>query len=846
MDGRIGGEVRRATINVLVFGGFQSPFRPRRDPLMKQHLLLLVILVSLAQCAISSPPPNPSGVTGVWEGTLRVFGQNSCLVFRISVNSDGTLLAVHDAPDYALNNIPVAETILRGDSLSLKIGLYDGVFEGKVEKDVIVGRYGGDSGLWFPLTLRRRSSDPRFLMEHLVPCLGRDGMKNLRYDYVMPEEGEDRWSVADACAEGLDTTKINGLMRSILGGNFANLHSLLLVKDGKLIIDEYFHGFTRDKPHRLSSVSKVITAAAVGIAVGKGLIKDLHGSLVQLLPEYQDILGTGEKSSITLYHLLTMTTGLRWNEHSNSYFDPQNDLGLMKRSPDPLRNLFERPLVYHPGEQYMYNSGNMLVLDAILQKVTHVHPLVLTQNDLFTPMGISNFRWDFTEGFYMVPRDMAKLGLLYLNRGAYNGMQILPTAWVDSAIQRDDRLRPRYFNHWTPMVFFVGGLPFKAYQAGGWGGQSITIFPSLNAIVVMTAANQLEPADYDICIRDFILPAIMTPKYMSTHAGVADRKIRLARNLIWEKHWDTEMGSMKSCARSIGCDVTDSRLYGATGVGFLINIDETAAAKSMAIWNKQRAYELCRNLGFSVESIWSHTSNKDFAETQKHVWDRVRHEIDSGYACYGFHFEDPIRYLVFGYDHLGYYYLGWGAEWGEGPVFWNELGRTEIGLLGMHFVRPVSTDVPFNEVVKEAFRFVLDFSANDKRWVPGDCKAGPDGYARWVSLFESGKEDEYGASYNALEFAEARRDAVEFLEEAKRQLDPSLGRLFDRAVEHYELSAQNLHKLTLLFPLEVPPLQRTTNLKNPQRRLEAIEYLNKARAAEIEGLKVLSEIAARL
>jgi hypothetical protein len=396
------------------------------------------------------------------------------------------------------------------------------------------------------------------------------------------------------------------------------------------------------------------------------------------------------------------------------------------------------------------------------------------------------------------------------------------------------------------MVFFDGGVPIRAYQAGGWGGQSINIFPALNTVVVLTAGNMLEPADYDVCIRDYILPAIMTREYVSTHPGIQHSRIHQTKNLDWVRRWDTEMGCLRACAQCLGRAIPDSRLYGATGVGFLINIDETAAAKSMAVWNKQRMYELCRNLGIEVESVWSHTSNKEFPSTQKLVWDRVRQTIDSGYACYGFHLENPIRYLILGYDSLGYYYKGWGSEWGEGPVFWYDLGRTDIGLLGMHFVHPLSANVPFHTIVKEAFQFVLEFSANSKQWIPGDCKAGSEGYTRWVSLFESGKEDEYGASYNAVELAEARRYAVEFLEEAKSELDPGLSPLFDRAMQQYRLAAENLTKVSQVFPLDAHPAQRVANLKKPQRRQEAIEYLRVARDAEIEGLKALAAIVEKL
>jgi hypothetical protein len=164
----------------------------------------------------------------------------------------------------------------------------------------------------------------------------------------------------------------------------------------------------------------------------------------------------------------------------------------------------------------------------------------------------------------------------------------------------------------------------------------------------------------------------------------------------------------------------------------------------------------------------------------------------------------------------------------------------------MHFVHPVSSNVSYQEMVKQAFEFVLEFSANSTQWVPEDCKAGPEAYARWIALLEAGKEDEYGASYNAVELAEARRLAVEFLEEAKGSLDPALGALFDEAIRHYRLVADNLAKMSGALPHDPPPAERAANLKDIRRRKAAIQYLRAAKDAEVEGLKALATILERL
>ena len=239
---------------------------------MKKLMLLFALVTLAAQLAVAQAPLKPSDVAGVWEGTLHSFGQDSRLIYKISVNDDGSLFASHDAPDFSLNDIPVTEVKLEGNRLVMKMAFSGLLFEGTVGKDILRGRHGTPE-LWIPLTLRRRSRDPHFLLENMVPRLGSGGERILGYRYRPPGEGDDGWEVADATTEGVDTSKIGAVMRRILAGGFPNLHSVVVVKDGKLILDEYFHGFHRDKPHRISSIAKIVPAASIGLAIERGLIK---------------------------------------------------------------------------------------------------------------------------------------------------------------------------------------------------------------------------------------------------------------------------------------------------------------------------------------------------------------------------------------------------------------------------------------------------------------------------------------------------------------------------------------------------------------------------------------------
>jgi len=813
---------------------------------MKKIVELLLFLGSLTVLFSCGSNANPADIAGLWEGYLPAADFNIRLVYRIAVADDSTLSVIHDSPDYGIKDIPVSKATLENNRVFISVALYDAVFEGTFKENIIAGRY-GSGGYWTPLTLKRVSENPQFILDYMVPRLTASGEKMVEYRYASPPNRNDGWEIADAAQVGVDTSKINALMRAILREEFRNVHSVLVAKEGKIIVEEYFHGFHHDQPHPIHSISKCIVAAAVGIATEQNLIKDVNTPLYQFFPEYRELLCNGEKGAITLEHALTMTAGFEWDEGTYSYYDQRNSLVAMKSSRDWLHYLFDRPLAYHPGERHVYNTGLIIALEEVIRKVANQPSHVFAKNNLFAPLGISKYRYDNIAGFHMLPRDMAKIGWLFLNGGQYRGSQIISKAWVDKAMLRFERCQPRYWNHWWPIVYFVEGRAIASYVAAGFGGQTITIFPALNTVIVMTGGSFLEYTDFDVLIRNYLLPAILTPEFVAKSPAIESPHIKKVDNLHWGRKYDDELGCIRGAIDHLGLNISDAWLYGATGAGFLLNIDETVHPKSIVVWSKQRFYELCRNLGFQIEAIWSNQSAPDFHEKQKLIWDKVREAVDAGYPCYGFHLDSPIRYLIFGYDSCGYYYKGAAnAEEGKGPLVWDALGHNNLGLLGMHFVKPVSAKISDQQAIKEAFQFVLEFSENSKQWVYDGYSAGPKGYERWISILENGKADPFGAAYNAAAWAEARGFAVQFLKEAKLRLNPRMRQLFDAAMQHYETAFQQLTKVSEMIPLTASSQQREAYLKDQARCQAIIGHLNSAKNAEIEGLKVLAEIVRAL
>jgi len=246
--------------------------------------------------------------------------------------------------------------------------------------------------------------------------------------------------------------------------------------------------------------------------------------MLSFYPEHYD-LNDPQKGEITLQHMLTMSSGIPWDE-SVPYDDPRNSLNQQFYSEDPVRYLLEQPLTAPPGTTFIYNSGTTNVLGDIV-RVTSGQTLVeFAEQHLFAPLGITSYDWIgfplaphiavASSTLYMRPRDMAKIGQLYLQGGEWNGHQIVSQEWVKEStgesvqIQSSQSPIPGLINgygyQWWRGTFANGGV--DTYFAAGWGGQFTFVLPDLDMVVVLTGG-QFEgdyQGFYDL-INDHILVA---------------------------------------------------------------------------------------------------------------------------------------------------------------------------------------------------------------------------------------------------------------------------------------------------------------------------------------------------
>lgn len=352
------------------------------------------------------------------------------------------------------------------------------------------------------------------------------------YQYTVPKATNDGWETAHVSGENIDADVLKDLFDRILNETYQNIHSVLLVKNGKLVVEEYFPGrdrkgryraFKRDTLHELHSVTKSVNAILIGIAIDQHLIRGVEEKISAFFPEYADIFADSEKDKICLKHFLSMTA-LAWDEWTYPYTDVRNDHISMDRSYDPVRYALERPVVGAPGTKFVYNSGIAITMGQIIYKVSGLRANKFAERYLFAPLGIKDYYWwkysngtvQTGGGLSLRPRDMAKIGYLFLNGGRWQGKQIVSEEWVKEATKPRVStglshwgLAPEYGYQWWLEAFRVRDRVVASYSARGRGGQFIFVFPDLHMVAVFTGWNDnklwTQPVDM---LQQYILPAV--------------------------------------------------------------------------------------------------------------------------------------------------------------------------------------------------------------------------------------------------------------------------------------------------------------------------------------------------
>jgi CubicO group peptidase (beta-lactamase class C family) len=321
----------------------------------------------------------------------------------------------------------------------------------------------------------------------------------------------DGWQTTSPEAQGMDANRLATMLDFILQQEL-DIHSVLVIRNGYLVLEAYRYPYTEDMGHQVYSTTKSVTSALVGIALAQDYIEGLDQPMLDFFPEYTIDNRDEAKESITVENLLTMSSGLDWS--SAPLENPS--LGELYASADWIQFVLDRPMENEPGERFVYNTGGSHLLAAIVEEAVGQDALTFAQTNLFEPLGIHSANWPTDPqghntggtGLQLTPRDMAKFGYLFLNNGQWDGEQIIPVDYVAGATQEHIASRPyteSYGYQWW--VDDLRGF----YMTAGYGGQHVMVDPAQNLVVVFTSSLPVEAVQQPkVIFQNLILPAIQS------------------------------------------------------------------------------------------------------------------------------------------------------------------------------------------------------------------------------------------------------------------------------------------------------------------------------------------------
>lgn len=331
------------------------------------------------------------------------------------------------------------------------------------------------------------------------------------------------WERSKPALEGMSLDSLSSFSNKLKSGELGYIDGMLVIRNGKIVFEkEYSNNYdslfeiTNTKPgkynyydpvwhpyykntelHTMQSVSKSFTAAAIGIAIKNGVIKDLDVKIMEYFVGFESSNPDPRRNEMTIRDVLTMTTGISWDELSMPYTDTSSSCVQMEASQDWVKYVLDQPMAFKPGEKWEYSSGATILLSNIIKQSTGQDLVDYVEQNLFNELGIQNYYWKHTPkgltdaegGLYLTPRDLAKLGYLYLNNGVWDGKPILPDNWVQNNLSKPlDTIWPsfKYGHQWWLIPYGENKITMLA---SGLGGQRMLVIPEFNIVAVFTGWN---------------------------------------------------------------------------------------------------------------------------------------------------------------------------------------------------------------------------------------------------------------------------------------------------------------------------------------------------------------------
>lgn len=343
------------------------------------------------------------------------------------------------------------------------------------------------------------------------------------YHYQPPADRHDGIAVGDIAQSALSVATANSIVRAVLDGTYKDVHGVLLYHHGKLVMEEYFYGYSVERPHQLRSATKSIVSALAGIAIDRGVLSGVSEAVLPHM-SYADYENPDpRKAAMTLGNFLAMSPGLDCNDHSST--SPGRET-VIDEKPDWVKATLDLPMINAPGTRGFYCSGGVSVVGRMTENAVKMRLPEFAQASLFGPLGISRTDWmwnyDLTNAdkeysqIHLRPRDMLKVGILFADGGRWKGHQVISNSWVQTSLAEHshvDNVSYGYFwwRPWLNVETSGGPEHVNMVAAQGNGGQKIYLVPQYDLVAVFTGgAYNIDGTPPNSIMAKIILPALMS------------------------------------------------------------------------------------------------------------------------------------------------------------------------------------------------------------------------------------------------------------------------------------------------------------------------------------------------
>lgn len=478
--------------------------------------------------AYASPVELGEVAAGVWRGKVVPLEERASFYISIQSAQDGSLKAFVRNPEANRFRGRTFDVTVKDNAVSL-------LWKGEAQ---LQGTYDRESDV---LCLPVLSSDgcTQFTRRDQNSAVGfypRVPSPSGPYTYRTPVTEDDGWKTASLNEVGLDFGPIQELVQRILStppslSNPVNLQGLLIARHGKLVFEEYFYGFDKDRPHDMRSASKTFAPLLVGLAREHGAKIELDSPVYSYFSGYKPFANWDErKNKITVRDVMTMTSGLGCDDGDPSSKGSEDFMQDQTAQPDWYKFMLDLPMARDPGgTDAVYCSSDINLVGGIVSQATGMWLPEFFDQYVARPLEFTSYHMNLMPtgqaymggGLYLRPRDQLKLGQLYLSGGVWNGRRILSEAWVKDSVARHSGFRPvmasdtdhGYAYAWHTRHLKVDGREFQDYYAAGNGGQYVLVLPELDMVVGITGGDYSErdkffPWESELVPR-YIVPAAL-------------------------------------------------------------------------------------------------------------------------------------------------------------------------------------------------------------------------------------------------------------------------------------------------------------------------------------------------